>query len=74
MPQVYIFTDRWFFKVMSRKELEQQVSGIRMSAVDSANGLENAGAGDKEVAANGPAPSSKSLCLQQGLTMPHLDG
>lgn len=35
--QVYILTDRWFFKVMSRTELEEQMNNIRMSAQDSTN-------------------------------------
>ena len=34
---MYILTDRWFFKVMSRAELEEQMNNIRMSAQDSTN-------------------------------------
>ena len=32
--QVYIITPGWFFKVMARADLEQQMSEIRMSAVE----------------------------------------
>lgn len=32
---MYLFTNRWIFKVMARKELERQVQEVRMSAIDS---------------------------------------
>lgn len=63
--QVYILTDRWFFKVMSRAELEDQMNEIRMSASDSAAIAAPTSAPSKP-AADAPKPTGiASLKLEE---------
>lgn len=58
MLQVYIMTDKWFFKVMSRKQLEEQVNGTRIAAADSAS-LEAIAARSGKTTSDFPKPTSK---------------
>ena len=63
--QVYIMTDRWFFKVMSRTELEEQTSNIRMSAQESTNLGDQAQASSKLKSEQPKAIGNVSLPVQR---------
>ena len=67
--QVYIMTPGWFFKVMARADLEQQMSEIRMSAVESTADAAEATpqANGKDDLANG-APQGKPWGGQERLS------
>ena len=59
--QVFILTDRWFFKVMSRAELEDQMNQIRLSAAESTSLGENAVAPAKGASLEAPKTISEPL-------------
>lgn len=60
---MYLFTNRWVFKVIDRKELEVQMKEVRMSAMDSPSASYTSDT-DKDPAKAATKPLSGQPCLQ----------
>jgi hypothetical protein len=64
--QVYLWTGKWKFKVMDRKEVERQAVAIRMTALD-------AGKQHRENAEAGPGRGASVTQLQDVSTLHDLE-